>query len=73
MQPGKGQRLRPRLVEAQLTSDNQTNRQVATTSQLLQGHVRFGALKKSDDLLIGKSCDLHIRNSPKFATLLPSP
>ncbi|WP_233246898.1 hypothetical protein, partial [Limnohabitans sp. Rim8] len=33
----------------------------------------FGLLEESDDLLIGKSCGLHIRNSPKFADLLPLP
>ena len=25
-----------------------------------------GLLEESDDLLIGKSCGLHIRNSPEF-------
>jgi DNA-binding protein HU-beta len=29
--------------------------------------------EESDDLFIGKSCGLHIRNSPKFADLLPLP
>jgi hypothetical protein len=26
-----------------------------------------GLLEESDDLLIGKSCGLHLRNSPEFA------
>jgi hypothetical protein len=33
----------------------------------LDGHACFSLLEESDDLLIGKSCGLHIRNSPEFA------
>jgi hypothetical protein len=42
-------------------------------AEFLDGHACFSLLEEADDLLIGKSCGLDIRNSPKFADQLPLP
>ncbi len=45
----------------------------AATAKFLDGHASFSLLQESDDLLIGKSCGLNIRNSPEFTDLLLLP
>jgi hypothetical protein len=42
----------------------------SAATKFLDGHACLSLFEESDDLLIGKSCGLHIRNSPKFADLL---
>ncbi|PUE58532.1 hypothetical protein B9Z44_02295 [Limnohabitans curvus] len=44
----------------------------ARAANVLDGHACFSLLEESDDLLVGKSCGLHIRHSPKLANLVPS-
>ncbi len=41
-------------------------------ANVLDGHARFSLLEESDDLLVGKSCGLHTRHSPKLADFVPS-
>ncbi len=45
----------------------------AAAAKFLDWHACFGLIEEADDLLIGKSCGLNIRNSPKFADLLLLP
>ena len=44
----------------------------ARAANVLDGHARFSLFEESDDLLIGKSCGLHTRHSPKLADFVPS-
>ncbi|MEY4565671.1 MAG: hypothetical protein RLY14_641 [Planctomycetota bacterium] len=40
-------------------------------ANVLNGHARLSLLEESDDLLVGKSCSLHTRHSPKLADYVP--